>query len=432
MGAGVLDERAHPDGVKVKDRGRDGAGATHYGRVGRTGGFRVTGLDLPSVDSARGRLIRAHEILHASASEVRPRWRARWDERIANIIEDVRLHTTLWESMRHLDRDAGAVALQDALQVRRAFKDGDVVTDDAWNVSVLMAVRAYAVAFGAARPSARVSISTDAFRRVTRALTDAYGLHVQDAIQLIRYQVSCGEMDEACGALSRLLRTDPVEPEEDDDEDRPYTLMGERSKPGAESAQTPSSPMDIVELPRTRATAPPRTRRGFARSGSRLNVRRAARAVASLSTHGLFLRRNKRAGGAVLIDASGSMRVEPEALAEVCALAPAGVVGYYSGMRSRRDEGVFGTLHVFARGGRRASECPRTGGGNSVDLWALRWLLKQVGPRVFVTDGRFTGGPKGQAQAAFMELKHAEDRGLVTVVETVEQARELFASGSLT
>jgi hypothetical protein len=104
----------------------------------------------------------------------------------------------------------------------------------------------------------------------------------------------------------------------------------------------------------------------------------------------VFARRiNKSAvsGGTVLIDTSGSMRITPDGVDRIIDAAPAAQIAIYSGCADS------GELRIVVRNGRRASRAhlESHGTGNVIDLPALRWLAKQTGPRVWISDGHVTG-----------------------------------------
>jgi hypothetical protein len=93
-------------------------------------------------------------------------------------------------------------------------------------------------------------------------------------------------------------------------------------------------------------------------------------------------------GGAVLIDASGSMSLGNEDIAKILNAAPGCTVAVYSG--NSHD----GVLRVLAQGGRQVDPqhigAP-AGGCNVIDGPALQWLSKQQKPRIWVSDGQVTG-----------------------------------------
>lgn len=102
-----------------------------------------------------------------------------------------------------------------------------------------------------------------------------------------------------------------------------------------------------------------------------------------------FGERRRQYGGALLIDASGSMEWSVDDMRALMRSCPAATVGIYSG------NGEDGKLRVVARGGKRASDeyidAPDDCRFNTVDGPALRWLADQSGPRVWYSDGAVNG-----------------------------------------
>ena len=79
------------------------------------------------------------------------------------------------------------------------------------------------------------------------------------------------------------------------------------------------------------------------------------------------------------------------------------------------------TLVVYAENGQRADHCDHMHGGNSVDLFAIQWLLRQPAPRVYVGDGEFCGGPDGQDSAAAALLAGAVANGKVKWIQSITE-----------
>jgi hypothetical protein len=105
----------------------------------------------------------------------------------------------------------------------------------------------------------------------------------------------------------------------------------------------------------------------------------------------IFRRRARPAGGTVLVDGSGSMSLDHEAIMRIVAAAPAATMARYDGVPAKG----YGIVRILAREGRRvadevlASRC--CGSGNVIDGPALRWLATRPAPRVWVSDGHVTG-----------------------------------------
>ena len=95
-----------------------------------------------------------------------------------------------------------------------------------------------------------------------------------------------------------------------------------------------------------------------------------------------------RGGGTVLVDVSGSMRLDADDIARIVEDAPGStLVAIYSGRKTS------GELRIVVNDGRRAGahQLRPYGRGNVVDQPALEWLARQRGPRVWISDGRVTG-----------------------------------------
>lgn len=104
----------------------------------------------------------------------------------------------------------------------------------------------------------------------------------------------------------------------------------------------------------------------------------------------VFTRSRKAVGGTVLVDASGSMELDSNDLAAIVDAAPAGRVAIYCGAKY-----CGGRVTIVADNGRRAADrdiqAARIGGCNLIDGPALKWLARQPGPRIWVSDGLVNG-----------------------------------------
>jgi hypothetical protein len=126
-------------------------------------------------------------------------------------------------------------------------------------------------------------------------------------------------------------------------------------------------------------------------------------------------------GGTVLIDASGSMSFTNEHLKAICDMLPMATVAYYDSYSDDCQPGYRpDKLHVYSEKGLRSTvtHLPRCGGCNMIDFPAIQWLLKQPGPRWFLTDGGFTG-PEGAAAAAHELSQNAHKRKIIKLVRSI-------------
>jgi hypothetical protein len=124
------------------------------------------------------------------------------------------------------------------------------------------------------------------------------------------------------------------------------------------------------------------------------------------ATGEIFGRPVKRAiPDAVLIDQSGSMHWESDQLVELVAKMPVGVVAGYAGSDGK------GVLRILAKDGRMvpADRVSHEDGGNEIDGPALRWLAKQPGRKVWVSDQGVcsSGGNASDLMADCNAIRHA-------------------------
>jgi hypothetical protein len=166
--------------------------------------------------------------------------------------------------------------------------------------------------------------------------------------------------------------------------------------------------------------------RKHAPNGVIINPTRFLSAVVSGDANGLFQRRvRQKAGGCVVIDASGSMGATRQNLSALCALVPTATVAYYSGGHSQGK----GDLCVYANKGKRfAGELPaeHLKGGNAVDLPAVKWLMQHGKPWTLISDLEFCGGIAGSEIVAHALVERAVKRGDLTVYRSLDAAYEAF------
>lgn len=125
----------------------------------------------------------------------------------------------------------------------------------------------------------------------------------------------------------------------------------------------------------------------------------------------VFSKTVKRGFGTVLIDVSGSMRLDATEIDAIIEKLPNSTIACYSG------DGYSGHITILAKGGKRIrefSDCKffhsykkdgreygRFPGGNVVDLQAVKWLAKQRGPRAWICDGVITGAGDYELEVRF-------------------------------
>lgn len=126
------------------------------------------------------------------------------------------------------------------------------------------------------------------------------------------------------------------------------------------------------------------------------------RAPHRLPTDQKVFRQNRgRRSGSVLIDGSGSMQLDKEAIQKIVTAVPAAVIAVYGGYSP-----CSGALRVVAKMGRlvvHEKEYAPVGMANGVDGPALRWLGMQPLPRIWVSDGEVTGVGDGQTEELYAQ-----------------------------
>ncbi len=104
-----------------------------------------------------------------------------------------------------------------------------------------------------------------------------------------------------------------------------------------------------------------------------------------------FAQRRRRHGGVVVIDQSGSMDLDPEALKDLARSAPHALVVGYS--HRPGDRGSTPNAWLLCDRGSIPTACPSGNVGKGVDGPVLRWALAQRHanePVVWITDGQVT------------------------------------------
>lgn len=401
----------------------DSHGQTGYTQFDRRT-KRVNEVCAPYGKGCWSRVIRVHELLHANL-DIKP-WKSRdalrnteayWSALQA--AGDCAVHGVYWGRANlpeSLYRDARAVAYLDLRNCAAGFaelkKDGTPPSYREWNLAVLAVLRAFAVCGNVTRcgqlvakifssppvANALANLANLASRATTRKLRIAAA---DEIVKLMQHPTPQPEVDEK-GKLKSLVAPSSEEREQ--------------------------CPMRIVKLPLVRPSAPSVNKRVASSSGNAFNVRRLVAAVVSADTSTLFLQRRRLPGVSICCDASGSMNLDSGYFNEVCAALPASTIGYYAGCEcGAYGENTYGTLAIYAQHGRRAESIERFGRGNSVDLWAIEWLLRQPAPRYLVTDLGFEGGPDEQEARAHLLLQSAMIAGQITLCHNLEALKTKLA-----
>lgn len=365
---------------------------------------------VPEGRTAYERTVRLHEALHVN---VTPRNRAAGiRDETHQIVEDMRLHAVAWprDAALSVHRDVASVALRDWRMLMHA--DPARLKDPQIYVKALGVYgRSMAILHTLRNPRIEPN-----FTRAHRV----FGIPLFPLMGRVLAFVCRSQFVRAEQALEQLMPPIKSSPRAS------YDPAAANTGEGSREILDTMSQMRIETLaPLSIPTIRQRPTRRRTSVGLRINTKQLARAFVSRSTARLFLRKHHDASGTVLIDASGSMHMSEDTLSTLAQHAPAATVAYYSGQGDNPSS--TGVLTIYAEKGKRyAGTPPRHGSGNSVDYWAIKWLLAHPGPRVLVTDGGFIGGPLSQAGQAMGLLVEAARRGDIIWVPTVEEAQQRF------
>jgi hypothetical protein len=317
----------------------------------------VTEVHVPAGRNALERTIRVHEACHAIGTK----YKGKVNDWAIQCALDLEVHAKLWpeQQPKRMMRDLCAVALA---EVRTAAKSADPVG------------QVYSLARAAAMASRMPSRYN---RRVYSAVRKVFSTDECIVIQKAMTQARRGKIAASAELLRTLVPPPPATP-----------IPG--NKP--DLTGTGKAQVELVELlPRNKACeVASNIRRARVSSGSRPNMRSVVGVLAG-SAQPIFRRRiiEKKLGGTVLLDASGSMGLDDERLAEVAAAMPAAQIAYYDGNDSGHNPK--GRICIVAKKGRRYTGLLPRLGGNSIDYEALQWLSRQPGPYTFICDLGFSG-----------------------------------------
>jgi len=327
-------------------------------------------------------LRRIHESLHARHTY--DRHRVDGPDMVAQLVEDVRLHTGHWPW------PANRTPLPIASEVRSYL---------------LGSLDAHAKAIEAGE-----SATTDfpVFFESLRASAVCFGITGKFDLGLGLLQPYLRGFAQKCLALIMAGQTDRQQAA--DEITSVFFAEEENERPGRPKKSKGNRPvkpvMKIVDLPKTERCSAQESGVRLATSGARIYRPALRRPVLPAR---LFVRNAPiEPAGTILIDASGSMG-SFDFIVEQMQREPGATIAYYNAGSTRE-----GKLFIYAKDGWRANgELPSAGGGNVVDGPALNWLLKQDGPRIFITDRCFSGAYDSEAQ--IVRLANAEAQGLLTV-----------------
>jgi len=136
-------------------------------------------------------------------------------------------------------------------------------------------------------------------------------------------------------------------------------------------------------------------------------------------------KKNRGRAGAALIDCSGSMSVSQEDLRQLLDEGRLATIAAYASAPGTLDHG---RLVILARN-HRLAEASRLEGmlgiGNVVDGPALRWLCRQPGGRVWISDGHVTGVGDKTGIPLSSEAERLVHRGRIQQFRTLREFLEV-------
>lgn len=135
----------------------------------------------------------------------------------------------------------------------------------------------------------------------------------------------------------------------------------------------------------------------------------------------IYTRKTRGTNALIVVDVSGSMRLNTDNLDQILRASHGATVVAYSA-----TDDTTPNTHLLAHNSRRVREMPEFSGGNGNDAPAVAWSIKNYrkhrAPVLWITDGRATGrydngNPHLRAQCRRLAERHA-----ITVARTVPEA----------
>jgi len=422
---GVPLSRQHPDGVTFKPV-PDGGRTSYLSR-------KVSEISAPDTQTANGRVIRAHELMHAVSSPQRVAWHDDHTFFALQATEDLHVHALfrkkgLTSGNPQFAADIATVYLRELRDLSgwatltRDPKHHHILAQ-AWPMLVLQMLRA---------ESLDTSVRTDSWH--TSGLPDR---QIESLNRIMRRRMETGTfallrtpenrslfrrimnrqwrgsngsrrgLRATCALIDELIASNPwlpVTPCDNGD-----GRAGDKAAPA--KSPTLGAPRDtltryfpegttydldpelrviIVRPPLTKPSSERlRARTRPARTGTKLRIRGLLnRIVDPQSNAPLYTKRSREFAGSVMIDYSGSMPLNTDSLTRLCEAMPFGTIRYYYGPAPiGYAEQADGIIVEWARDGRRADRIfDRHCTGNEIDASAYELLLRDRGPRFFIGD----------------------------------------------
>ena len=364
----------------------------------------------PFEGGPHGRLVRAHELMHARVSPVAPACFEAWSElapRAVECAEEFRVNTLL----ARVGFDLAELRDGSERLTGRRLAASEEWEELAYFAAAVSGTRALGVLAGGAR-AVRPSWGA-ACRALERELVRA--ARRVDTSMLASTAPGERDLPEGFSVHTRALASIVARHATRPTTDRPRRRGRRPVATGtfAPLVLDPTIGLDVV-VP---GTATPR--RALAASGRR--VRRPDR-LATDPARRVFERRGRGRGGVVLVDQSGSMSLTDDELCDLLGAAPGAFILGYS--HAPGSSGVPNAWVLADRG--RAAATVRAGNvGNGVDGPALRHALaRRLGrePMVWICDGQVTDSGDHADAALAAECARLVVRHGVQMVSSVPEA----------
>ncbi|HEV3213693.1 MAG TPA: hypothetical protein VGZ03_09900 [Acidimicrobiales bacterium] len=359
-------------------RWRVEGGAARRGEAWTDLGGRV--MRVPLGGGAHGRLVRAHELMHARVSPITAAAFERWDDldaRSVECAEEFRVNHLLDRlgfEVREL-RDGS-----ERLTGERLAAAGE------W-AELLRFAAAVAGTRGLTDLATGVRRVDPEWARACRALGRDLARVVRRVPTASLASTTPGDDGHPGGFVGHTRAiAELIEARVRRERDGPRGARPHGARPAATGAFAPLLLDDTVCLER-RVRGGVRPRRVPAPSGRR--VVRAARLVTDPARRA-FEQPARTGGGVVVVDQSGSMSITPEELTALVTRAPGALVVGYS--HAPGSSGV-PNAWILAQGGRSATRIPSGNVGNGVDGPVLRFALSRRRPGeplIWISDGQVT------------------------------------------
>ena len=155
------------------------------------------------------------------------------------------------------------------------------------------------------------------------------------------------------------------------------------------------------------------------------------RALLPASDGMAFAYRKKAKGGTILIDCSGSMGLSIRDITVFLNHAPMLTVAAYTS----NDDYKTGSLGIFIKNGMLASKASirnwrkSRSDGNVIDGPAIRWLIKQNRPHVWISDGCVTGINDDSSGNLDLEIMLLKKIGRIKQYQTIRSCLKAFKTG---